>query len=222
MFVSPDFAIIHNPRCGATVLARYLGAKLLPDVPLFALPQEIPGDAARRCKRVLPVRDPVERFISAARARWRVLHPGERLPSDDSLATAALTMLEASPEDAPREFWLQKEWACRKMDIILPVRSFARFANSRKTTGDISRHNRYPNTPVILSAPVRERIRERYEPDYEMFLTLPVWPSRKDDVWLLTGACKSCTDKGTFKKGKQTADAATADTSAENILTPIL
>jgi len=198
MWLSDEFILVENPRCGVERLAGYLNLARS-SLPPHATTQEARKAAGiigwRERTKIISVRDPVERFVSAARARARDARSLEGLdiddiPPDNSLCESALA-LPAESEDH-RDFWPQIKWLTGKFDLILPLTSFAAFANSRQTGRRISPGNQYRYRSVSLSDEIRQAIRERYAEDYEKFAKLPVWPSSPGNVVLLAGACKTC------------------------------
>ena len=199
MWVSDEIILVENPRCGVESLARYLNLvrdSLMPQHATTAEARKAAGVVGwRERTKIISVRDPVERFVSAAKARARDARMLEGLdiddiPPDNLLCESALA-LPTDSEDY-RDFWPQTKWLTGKFDLILPLTSFAAFANSRQSGRRISPGNQYRYRPVNLSDSIREAIRNRYAEDYEKFAKLPVWPSSPGNVVLLAGACKTC------------------------------
>jgi hypothetical protein len=195
MFVSDNFLILSNPRCGVRFLARYLGAQPVEGAVRHLTPREIRKTWKslwdERVK-IVTVRDPVERFVSAVRARWRETGPGE-MPVDNDLALPALAEIEQGRDDYDRRLWPQSCWLKSKVDIILPLHSFQPFVAVHGDTGRKAvLGNDYPARAIALTDETRQRILHTYAEDVAMFAKLPVWPSGEEQIHLMTGRCIAC------------------------------
>jgi len=195
MLVSDTHLILSNPRCGAGFLARYLGAQSVEGAARHLTPREIRKTWKALWEervKIVPVRDPVERFVSAVRARWRENGQGE-MPTDNDLAEQALADMQNDfiPDD--RRFWPQSSWLKAKVDIILPLHAFQPFV---AVNGDTGRKavlgNEYPARAIALTEDTRARILSAYAEDVALFAKLPVWPSGGEQIHLMTGRCIAC------------------------------
>jgi hypothetical protein len=195
MFVSDNFLILSNPRSGVGFLARYLGAQPVEGAARHLTPREIRKTWKalwdERVK-IVTVRDPVERFVSGVRARWRETGQGE-MPVDNDLALPALAEIEQGRDDYDRRLWPQARWLKSKVDIILPLHSFQPFIAVHGDTGRKALlGNDYPARAIALADETRQRILHAYAEDVAMFAKLPVWPSGEEQIHLMTGRCIAC------------------------------
>lgn len=195
MLVSDTHLILANPRCGAGFLARYLGAQPVEGAARHLTPKEIRKTWKALWEErvtILPVRDPVERFVSVVRARWRDTGEGE-MPQDNELAEQALADMEKDLTADDRRFWPQSCWLKAKVDIVLPMHSFQAFVSAHGDTGRKAvLGNNYPARAIMLADDTRARILSAYAEDVAMFAKLPVWPSGGEQIHLMTGRCIAC------------------------------
>ncbi len=209
--------IIGNPLCGAVNLAAWATAARaeLPDGSLVdahatahearaAIGEEKWGKKPILC----PVRLPLDRFQSAVASLLRA-KPEELTEAGMALAATAeqneagylrvLALLGTMSEaDRPRIFWPQARWMAVKVDILLPLHSFADFAN--RQTNEVTRrrglkaitrgYEWQPKPPV--SKDTRTAVFSFYAEDVAAFENLPVFPSDGQGIYTINGRCKAC------------------------------
>ena len=211
MWISADYLITENPRCGVAFLARHCGAVRVPGAPLWALPGEARAFVSiedwRTRKVLCPVRDPVTRFISAVRSRFREEFPRMISPGDDALANETLALMRRpGVMDDPRyrRFLPQQRWLSARTHLIIPVESLADFAGSIQSPWPLSNRNAYPFVPQSVSAGVEADIRAFYAEDYAMFAKTPVWSPVPGEMHFLgKGRCLPCEAKRAGRVLKQ-------------------
>ncbi|CAB4162449.1 hypothetical protein UFOVP783_47 [uncultured Caudovirales phage] len=195
MLVSDTHLILSNPRCGVGFLARYFGAQPVEGAARHLTPREIRKTWKALWEervKIVPVRDPVERFVSAVRARWRENGQGE-MPTDNDLAIPALAEIENGHDAHDRRLWPQSSWLKAKVDIILPLHAFQPFVAVHGDTGRKAvLGNEYPARAIALAEDTRARILSAYAEDVALFAKIPVWPSGGEQIHLMTGRCIAC------------------------------
>lgn len=214
MLVSSTFAILANPRCGAGSLAAAYGAEPLPGLPRYATTQEArdaAGDAWRSVPLILPVRDPLRRFLSAIRAADS--STGAPTP-DEVLAQDALALLKDGFPDDRRDLWPQSRWMTAAVDHVLPLSSLHLFVSTYPPAHRVRATNTSHAGAMQLSKQTIAAVRELYVEDFARFATLPVYPSGDGRIWLMSGRCIPCEQavaastartKATTSKSKLTA-----------------
>lgn len=200
MWVSSQFNILSNPRAGGGFLARYYGASYQGNLPFGAYTSEARkalGETWGTVPVILPVRDPLERFVSAIRHAFRTTYPKAALPSDDALTEETLAQLAEGKLDDRRDLKPQRLWLTGKVQFILPVYHFAQFAMlfPSQARRPFIVGNTYPARTISLTPANREAIRQLYAEDYRRFDKIPVWPSVPGKVFLLRGRCAACDNK---------------------------
>lgn len=205
--------LVENPGTGNVSVSAALGMSPVEGVPPFALPAEgrhaMGEEAWRDHRKVVLVRDPVQRFNSMAtrlmfEAVTGVLDPCavEELAlslQDAKPAKRAEALLEfvALGEDVPVAFLPQKRWLSCKFDTVLATRDIAEHFNKEvgKCCQRINQFHGNPlMRPVRVTAP-EALVREVYAEDYALFETLRVWSPSPTKVRLVSGVCVPCSAK---------------------------
>jgi hypothetical protein len=208
MLVSPHFAILENPRCGAGALAACYGAERLSGLDAYATTSEArdaAGESWRSVPIILPVRDPVRRFLSAIRAHAA---KQDSVQSDEVLALETLALLQNGfPEDR-RDLWPQVRWMTAAVDHVLPLPSLHQFVSQHQPPRRVLVTDPSHQGAMQLSKQTVEDVRRIYAEDVARFATLPVYPSAEGRIWLMSGRCIPCEQTAAvttkIKQSKQT------------------
>ncbi len=226
MFKTKRFNVIHNPRAGVKNFVTWEGGTRVDGLPDFALPAEaravMTAEEWKRRPILCPVRLPLDRFVSAVREIARDEAAAKALVGEDltafrsnPFATLFLVMQKKAEKELPRLLWPQARWLSCKVDVILPVHSFANFANNHPNGNSLHTRTAYgyqmPPGDRELPPKLREAVLAYYKEDVALFDTLPVWPHgtqfARSEVTLLSGNCSACADKALVSLVDPVADA---------------
>lgn len=197
MFTNGELIVLPNPRTAVASVARSLSMWKVE----VAFSERHPttneiakalGNSWRRQEKLLVVRDPIERFISAAHLAI------SEVPSEEFLEELVTSLEVLSVSEWDRIWWPQRFWMTRRIDYVVGLPWLHEFFN----------HMQFPTLRVEgklgpRSAPrdsyagdLLDRVASLYEMDYSWFDKNPVWHPEPNGVrFLLTGNCVECEKK---------------------------